>query len=166
MYQSKKRISGYCSIPLYAATAALALGAAGAAQAANSEANKSDTTNVSLQTIPSAATISIDDQQMAAAQQDKQDWLLHGRSYTNQRYSPLDQINARNIDSLTPAALVQTGMVASFETTPLVIDGVMYATTPMVDDKMKIMALNAATGERYLGRPHTTSAPTRPAAVR
>jgi glucose dehydrogenase len=43
--------------------------------------------------------------------------------------------------------IVHTGMFASFETTPLVADGVMYLTTPVVNDRMKIMALDAATGD-------------------
>jgi glucose dehydrogenase len=37
-------------------------------------------------------------------------------------------------------------MFGSFETTPLVVSGVMYITTPVVANQMKIMALNAATG--------------------
>ena len=45
-------------------------------------------------------------------------------------------------------ALVQTGMTASFETTPVVVNGVMYITTPVVNSKMLIIAVNAATGER------------------
>jgi len=79
---------------------------------------------------------------------DDSDWLLHGRTYDNQRYSPLRQITAENVSSLTPVALVQTGMTASFETTPIVVSGVMYLTTPVVDRKMKILAVNAVTGER------------------
>jgi alcohol dehydrogenase (cytochrome c) len=73
---------------------------------------------------------------------------LHGRSYDNQRYSPLQQITTENIKSLSLVALAQTGMTASFETTPIVANGVMYITTPVVGSKMKIMALNATTGER------------------
>ena len=55
---------------------------------------------------------------------------------------------ADNVRSLTPVALVQTGMTASFETTPIVVNGVMYLTTPVVDHKMKVLAVNAVTGER------------------
>jgi glucose dehydrogenase len=61
---------------------------------------------------------------------------------------PLDQINAGKVASLVPVTIIQTGMTATFETTPIVVDGVMYATAPFVDDKMKIMALNAATPHR------------------
>jgi PQQ-dependent dehydrogenase (methanol/ethanol family) len=99
--------------------------------------------------IPNGARVKIGDDMMKAAGNDTRNWLLHGRDYFNQRYSPLNQITVDNIHSLSPVAIVQTGMTASFETTPIVADGVMYLTTPVVNDKMKIMALNAATGERY-----------------
>ena len=46
-----------------------------------------------------------------------------------------------------PVKIVHTGMYESFETTPLVAGGVMYVTTPVVDRHMKIMALDAATGD-------------------
>ena len=45
-------------------------------------------------------------------------------------------------------AIVQTGYTASFETTPVVVNGVMYASTPTVNNKMKILALDAASGAR------------------
>ncbi len=57
---------------------------------------------------------------MQNAGTDENDWLLHGRTYDNQRYSPLKQITVENVSSLTPVALVQTGMTASFETPPIV----------------------------------------------
>jgi PQQ-dependent dehydrogenase (methanol/ethanol family) len=75
------------------------------------------------------------------------DWLLHGRDYSNQRFSPLKDINAGNVSSLAPVALVQTGITSSFETTPIVVNGVMYATTPVVDNKMKILAIRANSGD-------------------
>jgi PQQ-dependent dehydrogenase (methanol/ethanol family) len=85
---------------------------------------------------------------MVNAASDESNWLLHGRTYDNQRYSPLRQITPDNVKSLSPVALVQTGMTASFETTPIVVNGVMYITTPVVNKRMLIMAVNAATGER------------------
>lgn len=101
--------------------------------------------------LPPGADVNITDSMMAAASSDRNDWLLHGRTYDNQRYSPLQQITADNVRSLAPVALVQTGMTASFETTPIVVNGVMYLTTPVVDRKMIIMAVNAATGGATLG---------------
>ncbi|HTZ53993.1 MAG TPA: PQQ-binding-like beta-propeller repeat protein [Candidatus Acidoferrum sp.] len=92
--------------------------------------------------------VNVSDAMMANADTDVTDWLLDGRSYSNDRYSPLSQIDTTTISRLAPVAIVQTGMTASFETTPIVVGGVMYVTTPVVGNQMKIMALNAATGER------------------
>lgn len=98
--------------------------------------------------IPAGAHVNINDSIMAKADTDTSNWILPGRTYDNERYSPLKQITADNANSLTLVALVQTGMPASFETTPIVVDGVMYITTPVVNRKMVVMAVNAATGER------------------
>jgi PQQ-dependent dehydrogenase (methanol/ethanol family) len=98
--------------------------------------------------LPAGADVNVTDDMMLAGSPDGANWLLQGRTYDNQRYSPLTQINDGNVASLVPVALMQTGMTASFETTPVVVDGVMYITTPVVNGKMQIIALNAATGER------------------
>ena len=116
---------------------------------ATNEMSGSNDTKLSVHgTVPTHADVSVTNKQMQAADQDTKNWLLHGRDYANRRFSPLKQINDQNVNTLTPAALIQTGMTASFETTPEVIDGVMYATTPVVDNKMKIMAFNAVDGTR------------------
>ncbi|HEY4445772.1 MAG TPA: PQQ-binding-like beta-propeller repeat protein [Steroidobacteraceae bacterium] len=98
--------------------------------------------------VPDGADVNVTDSMMLNAESDENNWVLHGRTYDNQRYSPLKQITPDNTKSLNLVALVQTGMTASFETTPVVINGVMYITTPVVNRKMVIMAINAATGER------------------
>jgi alcohol dehydrogenase (cytochrome c) len=98
--------------------------------------------------IPAGASVNVTDAMMRDAAGDENDWLLHGRTYDNQRFSPLKQITADNAKSLNLVALVQTGMTASFETTPIVVSGVMYLTTPIVNSKMLIIAINAVTGER------------------
>ena len=97
-------------------------------------------------TVPSSANVTLDDAALRNAAADADDWLLPGRTYENTRYSPLAQIDTKNVGSLEPVAIVHTGMYASFETTPLVAAGVMYLTTPTVEHRMKVMALNAATG--------------------
>jgi PQQ-dependent dehydrogenase (methanol/ethanol family) len=97
---------------------------------------------------PAGASVNVTDSMMLGASTDDSNWLLPGRTYDNQRYSPVSQITAENVKSLQLVALIQTGMPASFETTPMVVNGVMYITTPVVNRTMEIMALNAATGER------------------
>jgi alcohol dehydrogenase (cytochrome c) len=96
--------------------------------------------------LPPGANVAITDAMLRGAANDSRDWLVTGRTYANDRYSPLRQIDASNVRSLVPVAIVQTGMTASFETTPLIVGGVMYITTGVVNNQMKIMALNAATG--------------------
>jgi PQQ-dependent dehydrogenase (methanol/ethanol family) len=98
--------------------------------------------------LPAGANVNVSDSMMLSAASDENNWLLHGRTYDNQRYSPLKQITAENVKSLSLVGLVQTGMSASFETTPIVANGVMYITTPIVSHKMMIIAINASTGER------------------
>ncbi|MGH7699193.1 MAG: pyrroloquinoline quinone-dependent dehydrogenase [Gemmatimonadales bacterium] len=59
-------------------------------------------------------------------------WLMYGGSYWNQRYSPLNKINTSNVGQLVPRMVFQTGIerLGSFENTPIVVNGIMYATTP------------------------------------
>lgn len=97
--------------------------------------------------LPGKASVTISDTMMNSVDSHPTDWLLHGRDYSNQRFSPLKDINAGNVSSLSPVALVQTGITSSFETTPIVVNGVMYATTPVVDNKMKILAIRANSGD-------------------
>ncbi len=97
--------------------------------------------------LPDKTSVNISDAMMGSVDSRAADWLLHGRDYSNQRFSPLKEIHAGNVSSLVPVALVQTGITGSFETTPIVVNGVMYATTPTVDNKMKVLAIRADNGE-------------------
>lgn len=87
---------------------------------------------------------SIDDARLQAAADDKENWILPGRDYANQRFSPLDKITPANVEKLVPIWIYQTGIVGTFQTTPLVADGVMYVTTPFSN----VVALNAQTGRQ------------------
>jgi alcohol dehydrogenase (cytochrome c) len=74
------------------------------------------------------------------------DWTTYNGTIDSRRYSMLDQITTENVAKLQPVWAFQTGTAsadASFECTPLVVDGWMYVTTP--DDV--VYKLNAATGE-------------------
>jgi alcohol dehydrogenase (cytochrome c) len=93
------------------------------------------------------ANTAVTDAMTADAAKTGINWLASGDGYSNQRYSPLTAINANNIGNLAPVAIAQTGYTASFETTPIVVDGVMYITTPMVNSKQALIAMNAVTGE-------------------
>jgi alcohol dehydrogenase (cytochrome c) len=69
-------------------------------------------------------------------------WLMYSGGYSSWRFSPLDQINTANVKSLRAKWIFQGHSPEKFETTPLVVDGVMYLTRPEND----VFALDAATG--------------------
>ena len=76
------------------------------------------------------------------ASKEPQNWLTYSGDYSGRRYSTLDQINAANAAKLVPQWAYQTMAGGKFETTPLVVDGVLYATGQ--DDRS--FALDARTG--------------------
>ncbi|MDQ6760039.1 MAG: pyrroloquinoline quinone-dependent dehydrogenase [Acidobacteriota bacterium] len=70
---------------------------------------------------------------------------MYGGSAENIRYSRLKQINASNVHRLQVAWTFETGDAfrgSEMQCNPLIIDGVLYATTP----KLRVIALNADTG--------------------
>jgi len=58
--------------------------------------------------------------------QDPKQWVMTGRTYDLQRYSPLSQITAANVKNLHPAWSFSTGTLRGHEGNPLVIGSVMY----------------------------------------
>ena len=55
-------------------------------------------------------------------------WLTYSGDYNGQRHSPLTQLTPENVNQLTAQWSFQTGQLGSFQTTPIVIDGVLYVT--------------------------------------
>jgi glucose dehydrogenase len=72
------------------------------------------------------------------------DWPLHGYDHANTRFSPLTQIYRGNVADLDLVWELRTGRQGSFQATPIVVDGVMYLSTPYND----VLALDAATGRQ------------------
>ena len=66
---------------------------------------------------------------LAAAGHDAQHWLMYGRDYSNQRFSPLAEINRSNVRNLVPVWSFQTGTPDGLLATPLFVDGVIYLST-------------------------------------
>jgi PQQ-dependent dehydrogenase (methanol/ethanol family) len=91
---------------------------------------------------PSFAQRPVDDARLAGAGEAPADWLAHGRTWGEQRYSPLDQVNEANVAELAPAWVYATGETRGHEATPLVADGVLYTTLPW----SIVVALDAASG--------------------
>jgi quinohemoprotein ethanol dehydrogenase len=69
-------------------------------------------------------------------------WLTHGRTYDEQRFSPLTAIDRSNVGDLGLTWHFATGDTRGMEATPIVADGVMYVSTAW----SRVMALDAATG--------------------
>ncbi|MGV3593139.1 MAG: PQQ-dependent dehydrogenase, methanol/ethanol family [Gammaproteobacteria bacterium] len=72
------------------------------------------------------------------------DWLTYGHDYAETRFSTLTQINVDNVDELGVAWTFDTDSFRGLEGTPLVKDGVLYATRPW----SSVFALDARTGEK------------------
>jgi len=85
------------------------------------------------------------------------EWPVYGGSLASQFYSPLEQINARNVKDLQIAWRWHAGNFGpnpeqKSETTPLMIDGVLYATAGVTRN---VAAIDAASGETlWVWRPN------------
>src|SRR4051812_44656549 len=88
----------------------------------------------------------------AVAQQQPAEWTAYGRDAQGTRYSPLREIDRANVNQLAVAWTYRTGETehthqpAKLETTPLMVDGILYLSTPFG----RAIALDPATGrERW-----------------
>lgn len=72
------------------------------------------------------------------------EWPSYGKDYSNQRFSALTQINRDNVAQLQPAWTFHSGVKATFQATPIVVDGVMYVSLPF----NHVVALDAKTGQQ------------------
>ena len=70
-------------------------------------------------------------------------WLAHGRTYSEQRFSPLTDINRDTVRELGLAWYLDLGTRRTQEATPIVVDGVMYFTSVW----SRVYAVDAASGE-------------------
>ncbi|RRA99046.1 outer membrane protein assembly factor BamB family protein [Larkinella rosea] len=92
-----------------------------------------------------------------------QDWPYYGGNKAGNRYSPLKQINLQNVKNLRVAwtynaaeADGKTGQPLEIQCQPIVINGILYGTTPM----LKVFALDAKTGQqRWLFDPFNDKSP-------
>ncbi|CAN0274984.1 unnamed protein product, partial [Discosporangium mesarthrocarpum] len=71
----------------------------------------------------------IDQERLNSAADEHDAWLSYGRTYAEQRYSPLDQINAGTVDQLSLSWYADMTTSRGQEATPLVVDGAMYIST-------------------------------------
>ena len=84
----------------------------------------------------------VNEARIANARNEPSNWLTYGRTYDEQRFSPLKEIDDHNVDQLHLAWYFDLDTRRGQEATPIVADGVMYFTSAW----SKVFALNAATG--------------------
>ena len=110
------------------ALAALALAGTPAARAADAQAAEKP-------------YFPVTDQRLSAPE--PENWLQYRGNYQGWGYSPLDQVNTKNVKKLVPAWSVSTGVSDGHEAPPIVNNGIMFVSTP----GDQIFAIRAATGQ-------------------
>lgn len=90
-----------------------------------------------------SGTAAVTDKRLVNAAAEPHNWLNHGRTYDEQRFSPLAQINDGNVKQLKLAWHLDLSSKRGLEATPLVADGRMYTTGTW----SRVYAVDAASGD-------------------
>jgi quinohemoprotein ethanol dehydrogenase len=90
-----------------------------------------------------AALGQVDDARVANQAADDGNWLMHGRTFEEQRFSPLTQVNRETVSGLGLAWFRDMGTNRTLEATPIVVDGVMFFTGAW----SRVYAMSADDGE-------------------
>ena len=90
-----------------------------------------------------AMASAVSQDQLNKADKDANNFLLTNGNYAQTRFYPAKQINRDNVKNLHVAWIFQTEVKESLETSPIVVNGVMYVTTSF----SHVYALNAKTGQ-------------------
>ena len=103
----------------------------------NAQQNGDDTS------VPSFTPVSSD--RLLNAESEPHNWLMYSGNYNAQRYSALTQLDRRNVSELEIAWVHQLSVLDRAETTPLVVDGVIFITA----SPSTVIAVDAASGRPY-----------------
>jgi quinohemoprotein ethanol dehydrogenase len=93
---------------------------------------------------PRSGAKAIDDAALRDADSRKGEWITHGRTYSEARFSPLTLINAANVKSLGLAWAFDTDTTRGLEATPIVVDGKLFTTGSW----SIVFAIDARTGKQ------------------
>jgi quinohemoprotein ethanol dehydrogenase len=91
---------------------------------------------------PARGPADVDDARIVNAAAEPGNWLAYGRTYEEQRFSPLDQIDRSTVGNLGLAWYRDMQTTRALEATPIVVDGIMYVSSTW----SRVYALDAATG--------------------
>ena len=89
-----------------------------------------------------APVINVSPARLLGAAADNANWLTYSRDYANQRFSPLKNIHKQNVRNLTAVWSFQTGTPDGLQSTPLIVEGVLYLSTSW----NHVFAIDARTG--------------------
>ena len=92
-----------------------------------------------------ALSAPVDQKRLEQASDEPHNWLTYNGTYYSQHYSNLEGIDRTNVQNLELSWVYQAASNDKFQTTPLVVDGVMYLTEP----PNKIVALDPVSGREY-----------------
>jgi alcohol dehydrogenase (cytochrome c)/quinohemoprotein ethanol dehydrogenase len=84
----------------------------------------------------------VTDARLVSSDREPENWLTYGRTYNEQRFSPLKKVSDENVSQFGLAWSFDLDTNRGQEATPIVVNGVMYFTSAW----SKVFALNAATG--------------------
>jgi PQQ-dependent dehydrogenase (methanol/ethanol family) len=129
--------------------AAVLAGSVGSVLAAEIEGG-----STSMSAPMSSRLVPVTQAMLDGADGDKNQWLHSNMSYSNSRYYPADQINTGNVSKLKPAFIFQTEVRESMETSPIVVNGVMFLTTSY----NHVYAIDATTGQEFWHYKHKMGA--------
>lgn len=108
-----------------------------------SQSNEEDISS-SVSNLTGSSTIGlINDERIIAAESEPGNWLSHGRTYEEQRFSPLNKINKDTVKGLGLVWSKDMGTNRALESTPIVVDGIMFFTSTW----SRVYAVDALTGE-------------------
>jgi alcohol dehydrogenase (cytochrome c) len=106
-----------------------------------------------LLVLPPALAAQVTSDRLLRAAQEPQNWLTYSGGYASQRYSTLAQIDRGNVKDLELAWILPDQVFGAWQSTPLVVDGIMYVTQRPND----VLAVDAKTGRVFWQYRHTVS---------
>ena len=87
------------------------------------------------------------------AAEEPQNWLTYNGGYASQRYTTLRQVTPQNVGNLEQKWVLQGQVLGAWQSTPLVVNGIMYVTQRPND----VLALDAKTGRAFWQYRYTNS---------
>ena len=107
--------------------------------------------------LASAIDAQVTSDRLLKAADEPQNWITYSGGYASQRYSPLTQITPANVKSLELKWILPNQVFGAWQSTPIVVDGIMYVTQRPND----VLAVDAKTGRVFWQYRYTVSADAR-----